>query len=354
MGKVKWTYEACKEEALKYESRALFQKCNGSAYNRAIKQGWLDDICSHMVLLHKPNGYWTYDRCKEEVSKYKTIRDMRSLSNKCYAIILYNNWQELLNRLDRFYRPEGYWNDKEICKTEALKYKTRSEFSKNNSVAYKYSRENNWLDEICSHMEILGTLHKRFIYAYEFPDNHVYVGLTYNINRRRKAHKEKGAVFNYSHESKLEPIFKQLILEPVDLEEAQKLEKEYLEKYINKGWKPLNKAKTGGVGGNSLKWNFDTLKEEALKYNSRSEFEKENASAYNSARIRGILEDICKHMIFLHKPKGYWDFTNVSKEASKYSSRTKFRKGNSMAYKTALKNKWMDIVCNHMKSKSKD
>ena len=56
-------------------------------------------------------------------------------------------------------------------------------------------------------------------------------------------------------------------------------------------------------------------------------------------------------MIFLHKPKGYWDFTNVSKEASKYSSRTKFQKGNSMAYKTALKNKWMDIVCNHMKSK---
>ena len=103
-----------------------------------------------------------------------------------------------------------------------------------------------------------------------------------------------------------------------------------------------------------VKWTYEACEEEALKYESRALFQKCNRSAYNRALKQGWLDDICSHMVLLHKPNGYWDFTNVSKEASKYSSRTKFQKGSIMAYKTALKNKWMDIVCNHMKSKSKD
>ena len=41
----------------------------------------------------------------------------------------------------------GYWNDKEKCRTESLKYKNRSEFQKGCSGAYKSSKRNDWLDE---------------------------------------------------------------------------------------------------------------------------------------------------------------------------------------------------------------
>ena len=46
--------------------------------------------------------------------------------------------------------------------------------------------------------------------------------------------------------------------------------------------------------------NNDDLKLIALKYNSRSEFQKEDAGAYVTARMRKILDDICSHMIPLN------------------------------------------------------
>ena len=44
-----WTYDACKLEAKKYSSRVDYQKNSGSSYDRARKEGWLDDICKDMV-----------------------------------------------------------------------------------------------------------------------------------------------------------------------------------------------------------------------------------------------------------------------------------------------------------------
>jgi hypothetical protein len=47
-------------------------------------------------------------------------------------------------------KPIGYWCEKN-CEEEALKCKTRNEFSKIHS-AYLMSTKNNWLAEITSHM----------------------------------------------------------------------------------------------------------------------------------------------------------------------------------------------------------
>lgn len=45
-----------------------------------------------------------------------------------------------------------YWNDKERCHKEALKYNYRSDFHLKSTSAYLSSVRNNWLDEVCSHM----------------------------------------------------------------------------------------------------------------------------------------------------------------------------------------------------------
>ena len=46
----KWFYSKgyCHVIALQYKTRDEFQKGNTSVYNRAFKEGWLDDVCSHM------------------------------------------------------------------------------------------------------------------------------------------------------------------------------------------------------------------------------------------------------------------------------------------------------------------
>lgn len=48
---------------------------------------------------------------------------------------------------------KGSWIDKEKCRVEALQYSTKQEFHKQNRVAFFVSCKNNWIDEICSHME---------------------------------------------------------------------------------------------------------------------------------------------------------------------------------------------------------
>jgi len=44
-------------------------------------------------------------------------------------------------------KPSGYWDIKENCLQESLKYKTRGEFKKGTSGAYNSSSRNGWLDE---------------------------------------------------------------------------------------------------------------------------------------------------------------------------------------------------------------
>lgn len=51
-----WTKDRCHEEALKYKTRKEFQTNSGIAYSKARKMGWLDDVCSHMVLICKQHG----------------------------------------------------------------------------------------------------------------------------------------------------------------------------------------------------------------------------------------------------------------------------------------------------------
>ena len=78
-------------------------------------------------------------------------------------------------------KPCNYWT-KERCHDAALKYKTRSEFTKNDCSGYSKAWEEKWLDDICSHMVSAGNKYKKCIYAYEFLDTKtVYVGLTYNL-----------------------------------------------------------------------------------------------------------------------------------------------------------------------------
>ena len=43
-----WNKQRCIEEALKYKTRGDFRKYSGSAYQISCRNGWLDEICSHM------------------------------------------------------------------------------------------------------------------------------------------------------------------------------------------------------------------------------------------------------------------------------------------------------------------
>lgn len=232
------------------------------------------------------------------------------------------------------------WTE-EKCKDEALKYKSRGEFQKKSGSAYTASIRLHILDDVCSHMINIGNRYKRCIYSYEFDDNHVYVGLTFNLDKRYKKHLEVGTVYDYIKINK-NYTFKQLT-DYIDVDLAIEKEYEFVEYYRSKGYLILNKVKTGSVGTLS-KWNNEKCHSEALKYSSRFEFQKKSNSAYRFALSNNFLDEVCDHM-----NSRIWTKEKCQIEALKYSSRIEYRKKSPGSYSAALKNGWKDEICGHMK-----
>jgi predicted GIY-YIG superfamily endonuclease len=348
-----WTKERCREEALKYKTRGEFDKNTNSSYQIALRNGWLDEICSHMIQKRKPVGYWTKERCQEEALKYKTRNEFQNNNNAYQGARKNGCLDEICSHMIWEQKPAGYWT-KERCREEALKYKTRNEFRKN-SAAYQIALKNNWSDDISSHMGKPIYI-KYIIYAYEFSDNYVYVGLTKNKNQRFHYHNSnnKSPVCKHSQKIKSKPKllikYEQLVYNDNDI---RKQEKFWLNTYVKNGWIPLNKSKTGSLGGITKIWTKERCQEVALKYKTRNEFRKNSGGAYKSSLRNGWLDDVCSHMIRKNKPNGYWTKERCQEEALKYKTRTEFRKNSGGAYKSSLRNNFLNEICSHMIQKQK-
>ena len=89
------------------------------------------------------------------------------------------------------------------------------------------------------------------------------------------------------------------------------------------------------------KWDRDSCYEEALKYNKLSQFEEISPGAYRAAKKNGWLGDYTWIKITA-KPAGYWTYETCYEEAKRYRSRGEFKKNARTAYRTALKNGWLD------------
>lgn len=241
----KWTKEKCQEEALKYYNRVDYKKLNSSSYEAARRNKWLEEICKHMLNPYEKSIKWTKEKCQEE----------------------------------------------------ALKYNHRIDFKKNNPTAYNTSIRYKWSDEICKHMIRKNSLISRCIYAYEFNDNNVYIGLTYDLDNRHYRHINDSNSSVFKHITKMNittlPI---RLTDYISVEIASTLEGEYINKYKKNGWLILNRIKAGGTGGSKIKWTMEKCHEEALKYSSKREFRQNSKRAYVKALNSKWMFEICSHM----------------------------------------------------------
>lgn len=299
----------------------------------------------------KPSGYWTKEMCHIEALKYNTRSEFRK--TRAYTVSCKNGWlDEFCSHMIEKQKPSGYWNNFERCKDVALSCNHKTEFRKKYQCAHKFSERNGWLEEITSHMIQLGNKMKRLVYVYVFEDNHAYVGLTDDKDKRFNQHMKRGPISKHIEKTSLIPNYI-ILSDYIDVGDAQELEHDTKNNYINNGWVILNKGATGrGVGalGTSIKiWTYDICKEEALKYSCRSDFKK-NSYAYTSARLNGWLDEICSHMEYKQLPNGYWlhDKERCREEALKYTMRSHFKCSSRSAYKASRKNGWLDEICSHM------
>ena len=205
-------------------------------------------------------------------------------------------------------------------------------------------------------MLVVGNHYKRCIYAYEFPNvdgkNYVYVGLTDHIPQRDLVHGRKGAVYAFCKKHNLERPKPIQLTEYIDKEKAKEQEGIQLSQYVAKGWIPLNRVKTGSLGGHLANdgFTFEECKGVGLKYNKRSEWKKNDYPTYYIASKRGWIDDILKQSErFGNAKQRYWTEERIAEKALKFESRKEFQKNEPSAYARAWKMGILDKVCGHMK-----
>jgi len=96
------------------------------------------------------------------------------------------------------------------------------------------------------------------------------------------------------------------------------------------------------------KWTLEKCKKDALNYKGRKEWQSKSACAYTAAHSYGWLDECCKHMISTIKPMRYWNKERCINEALKYNTKTEWFKKARSSYSSALRNGWLDECCKHM------
>lgn len=248
----KWTKELCLIEALKYNNRSDFWRFSQNAYDYANKNNLLNEICLHMKYGNE------IKHTKESIHKIALLCVTRSEFDINYPNE-YDVAKKRLNCLDEVCSHMNLLKNNwtiEQCKEKALLCKTRKEFQILYANYYSYCYRHKWLDEVCSHMIIKINQYEypRIIYAYEFSDKSVYIGLTKNIKIRNLNRKncKHDAVYLHKQKTNLKP--KLIILtEFIPAQEAQIKEQEFIDKYFNENWNILNRYKAGSLGGSYQK-----------------------------------------------------------------------------------------------------
>lgn len=194
MGHRKWTKDICIRYAKQCISRKEFKEKFYSQFKSAYREGWLDECCIHMERLSSNINRLIYSIEFEDNSVYVGLTynvsrrfnsHLKDINSSVYQHIQKTGLQPKLKELTGFfiketaskkeeeflnyYINEG-WNvlnrvktgglggsvriwTKEKCLEISLTCKYRKDFKKKNNSAYNSARINNWIGEICSHME---------------------------------------------------------------------------------------------------------------------------------------------------------------------------------------------------------
>jgi predicted GIY-YIG superfamily endonuclease len=284
-------------------------------------------------------------------SKYSTPTEFRK-KDQYIARQAFKN-KELWDRVTKHMkkRPQVKRTEEDLY-AEALKYDNLKDFYTKSASAYMKARKLGILDKITKHMKILSGLSKRVVYAFEFPDNSVYIGLTHDVSKREKQHQIEGSVSKHIKETNLLPELILISDDYIDANDAQKMEACTIESYRSNGWKILNRAKAGSLGTCRVFWTKERVKELTKKLSTWKEF-SEHKGAFDSAYRNGWIDDqeITGHLLKVRKEYDEESIWNIIKQINSYGEFRVY--DNNRLYQAAKARNMLDNIAEYYGYKMK-
>ena len=401
--KQNWGYDSCYNLAKQCKTRSEMKKKSGRAYTIARLNNWFDDYTWMDKPHRNKQGTWTPERAIEESKKYKTVaeltrenqylhtylkkHDLLSLctwlegkfvytKENCREIALqyttvkdfnkgrprayqYAKANNLLETFDWLEPTIGikenpYWTRERIAE-EVKKYNYRHDFGKHCPGAYAAIQRNGWYDLLdCYPTFPDGNVYSG--YVYDFPEyNATYVGITKRVNGKTGENErddehhgkgkycdkpEKSPVYRFAKEHNITEYSTTYVVTGLTAEEAQQFEETEIQKYIDMGRTLLNKAKSGSLGQNGVKWKKDVVFKLAKKYVLPGDFFRECPGAYSAAHENGWMKEF--YWMEHNRSSKWLIYENCYNEAKKYNSRVEFYRNSGTAYDIAREKKWLD------------
>ena len=114
----KYSYEVCKKAAALCKTRTEFNKRFPKESEASRKNGWHDEICSHMPA---PQHVYTKEECQATALLYTNRGDFRKCSKKIYDKACHAGWiDEICKHMPgKVKKKAGWWDDIEHCKETA-------------------------------------------------------------------------------------------------------------------------------------------------------------------------------------------------------------------------------------------
>lgn len=295
---------------------------------------------------------WTHETCRDEAKKYKTKVEFQRGSSGAFKYAYDKGIIKDFDWFDELKKPNGYWN-KARCEEEARKYKSKGEFLKGCSAAHHAAVVNGWLDDydwlIDKRIDIIKDKID-CVYVYIFEDTKTaYVGRTL-IRRQKKRDKEH--IFNLEADNVARyakkhhvPVPPMTILETnLTLEEGLDREDYWRRWYEQNGYTMLNRLATG-IGKGSLGGISHG------KWNRKACYEiaLKCKSAREFEKTNGSAYAAARRNGWLEDYSWFdvlwevkWNKQTCYIEAKKYKTRNEFHKGSGGAYNKAYRMGWLD------------
>lgn len=138
-------FESVKESAKQYNGRYEFQLGDMPSYSKAQANGWLDEVCLHMVDIKTE---YTFEMCKEIANQYSGRTEWATNHQNSYAKALRQEWVDIIfSKKKTCGRVKPTFTKQQIINL-AKQYSKRSDFRRKEQIAMLFAKNQGWLNDI--------------------------------------------------------------------------------------------------------------------------------------------------------------------------------------------------------------